>query len=105
MHPEIERQRDAVVELCRRYGVARLDVFGSGARGADFDPARSDLDFLVAFEPGSDIPPLRRYVGFAEELEEIFGRRVDVIEREALNESRNYIRRRSILNDAVAVYG
>ena len=47
MHAEILRHRDTLVALCRRHGVARLDVFGSAARGVDFDPARSDVDLLV----------------------------------------------------------
>jgi predicted nucleotidyltransferase len=42
------------VDLCRRYGVRRLDVFGSAARGADFDVATSDVDFLVQFGPPGD---------------------------------------------------
>jgi hypothetical protein len=44
----IAKHRQQLVELCRKYDVARLDVFGSAVRG-DFDPAHSDLDFLVDF--------------------------------------------------------
>jgi predicted nucleotidyltransferase len=51
MHAEILRHRDMLAALCRRHGVARLDVFGSAARGADFDPERSDVDLLVEFAP------------------------------------------------------
>lgn len=51
MHPEVLRHREAIAALCRRHGVARLEVFGSAARGEDFDPARSDADFLVEFTP------------------------------------------------------
>lgn len=50
MRPEIEQHRAAIAELCRRYRVRRLEVFGSAARGDDFDPARSDFDFLAEFE-------------------------------------------------------
>ncbi|MGO9742875.1 MAG: nucleotidyltransferase domain-containing protein [Roseiarcus sp.] len=39
------------VAACKRFDVARLDIFGSAARGENFDPARSDADFLVAFGP------------------------------------------------------
>ena len=42
----IEQRRSAIAELCRRYGVQRLDVFGSAVSGR-FDPKTSDLDFLV----------------------------------------------------------
>ena len=51
MHAEILRHRETLAALCRRHGVARLDVFGSAARGVDFDPARSDVDLLVEFAP------------------------------------------------------
>ena len=44
MHTEIEKHRETLTALCRRYGVVRLEVFGSAARGADFDPAKSDAD-------------------------------------------------------------
>jgi uncharacterized protein len=48
MLPFIEAQRSAIAELCRRFHVRRLDVFGSAARGTDFDPSRSDVDLLVS---------------------------------------------------------
>jgi uncharacterized protein len=47
MLPLIENRRAEIAELCRRFRVRRLDVFGSAARGGDFDPARSDVDLLV----------------------------------------------------------
>lgn len=52
MLPLIAERRSDIAALCRRFGVRRLVVFGSAARGADFDPARSDLDFLVEFDRG-----------------------------------------------------
>ena len=52
MLPFIEAQRAAIAELCRRFHVRRLDVFGSAARGTDFDPSRSDVDLLVSYHPG-----------------------------------------------------
>jgi predicted nucleotidyltransferase len=105
MHADIDEKRDAVAALCRRYGVARLEVFGSAARGSDFDPKRSDFDFLVEFESRSELPPLEQFFGFAEALEELLGRPVDLVERKAVETSRNYIRRRAILRHAEAVYG
>ena len=45
----IEQHRSEVIDLCRRYGVRRLELFGSAATGA-FEPERSDLDFLVEFD-------------------------------------------------------
>ncbi len=49
MQADIDEKRDAVALICRRYGVARLEVFGSAARGTDFDTRKSDADFLVTF--------------------------------------------------------
>jgi uncharacterized protein len=74
--------RDAVAELCRRYGVKRLAVFGF-ATTPDFDPKRSDVDFFVDF---SDEVPSKfdAYFGLNEELEELFGRRVDLVMPKAL---------------------
>jgi len=105
MQAEIEEKREAFAALCRRYGVARLEVFGSAARGIDFDPKRSDFDFLVEFDQRSDVPPLKQFFGFAEALEQLLGRSVNLVERAAIEKSRNYIRRRAILRDAETIYG
>jgi uncharacterized protein len=105
MQPDIAKKRDALAALCRHYGVKRLEVFGSAARGVDFDPMRSDFDFLVEFEQRSDLPPLKQFFGLAEALEQLLGRRVDLVERKAVEASRNYIRRRAILKTTETVYG
>ncbi|HZB92083.1 MAG TPA: nucleotidyltransferase family protein [Stellaceae bacterium] len=67
-----------VKRLCRHFHVRRLDLFGSAAR-ADFDPACSDLDFLVEFEPGAPGKALDTYFGLKEALEQLFGRPVDLV--------------------------
>jgi predicted nucleotidyltransferase len=105
MHTEIEKRRDDLIALCRRYDVARLEVFGSAARGTGFDPGRSDFDFLVEFRPDSQLRPSEQFFGLAEDLERLLGRRVDLVERKAIEASRNYIRRRAILKGAEVVYG
>ena len=104
MLQEIANKRDALAALCRRYGVQRLEVFGSAARGRGFDPARSDIDFLVSFAPvvRND---LGAFSEFKQALEDLLMRPVDLIEREAIERSRNFIRRRAILSEAEAVYG
>ena len=104
MHANIHEKRDALAALCRRYDVKRLEVFGSAARGLDFDPRRSDFDFLVEFEQRSDLSPLEQFFGLAEALEELLGRPVDLVERTAVEASRNYIRRRAILKHAETLY-
>ena len=100
MQADIAGKLGPLADLCRGYGVARLEVFGSAARELDFDPRRSDFDFLVEFEQRSDLPPLEQFFGFAEALEQLLGRPVDLVEREALEASRNFIRRRAILSQA-----
>lgn len=84
MHPEIERDRAAVSALCRRYDVARLEVFGSGARGSDFSVATGDADFLVHFREDSALPPLEQFFGLTAALSELLGRPVDLVEPQAI---------------------
>jgi predicted nucleotidyltransferase len=102
MHSALAEKRDALVALCRRLGVRRLDVFGSAVRD-DFDPARSDADFLIEFAPEARAQ-IASYMAVKEALELVLGRRVDLIERQTIEASRNYIRRRRILNEAEAIY-
>lgn len=104
MQTDIDKNRDALAAICRRYGVARLEVFGSAARGAGFDSNRSDADFLITFEPAAR-NDLAAFADLKEALENLLARPVDLVEREALESSRNFIRRRAILNEAETVYG
>jgi predicted nucleotidyltransferase len=78
MTSPIDLHREEVAALCRQAGARRLDVFGSAIRD-DFDPARSDLDFLVEFD---EVPPARyaeAYFTLKEGLERLFGRTVDLV--------------------------
>jgi hypothetical protein len=104
MHELIGQHRVEIAALCRRYGVLRLEVFGSAARGPDFDPGRSDADFLVTFTPEGD-RDLAGFADFKDVLEALLGRPVDLVEREAVEASRNTIRRRRILAEAEPLYG
>jgi uncharacterized protein len=104
MQPEIDNKRDALAALCRRFGVTRLEVFGSAARGAGFDSKRSDADFLVTFAPAAR-NDLEVFADLKDALEGLLGRPVDLVEREAVEASRNFIRRRAILNEAETIYG
>jgi uncharacterized protein len=75
----IQQHREDVAALCRRAGARQLDVFGSAARD-DFDPATSDIDFLVDFD--EDLPPRAyadAYFTLKESLERLFGRPVDLV--------------------------
>jgi len=78
MHPIVESKRAEVAELCRKRGVRRLELFGSAARD-DFDEASSDLDFLVDLGTDLSISPLDSFFGLKDQLEELFGRSVDLV--------------------------
>jgi uncharacterized protein len=80
MIDEIARHREELQALCRHYRVRRLELFGSAARG-DFDPTRSDVDFLVEFDRNSaEALSLKAYFDFKESLEALLGRSVDLVE-------------------------
>jgi predicted nucleotidyltransferase len=68
--------REAIAELCRRRGVSRLAVFGSAVCG-DFDPDRSDVDFLVEFAGAED--GFTAYFALKEDLETLLSRPVDLV--------------------------
>jgi predicted nucleotidyltransferase len=90
--------RQKIADLCRRYGVTELAVFGSAVRD-DFR-AESDVDVLVSFAPEAH-PSLLELVELREDLKDIFGREVDIVERAGL---RNPFRRQAILSTAEVVY-
>jgi len=83
MIPRIEQHRDEIAELCRRFGVSRLEVFGSAATGA-FREGESDIDFLVEFEDRGWKGLSDRYFGLKEGLEELFGVSVDLVMEDAI---------------------
>jgi uncharacterized protein len=102
MHALIEQHRDAIADICRRFGVRRLEVFGSAARAIDFHPDTSDADFLVEFEPGNGQPFLHRFFGLEAALSQLLGRPIDLVEPSAV---RNPYIRASIDRAREIVYG
>jgi len=78
MEPSIAQHRQQIADVCRRYHVRRLEVFGS-AGGDRFVPGRSDLDFLVEFEPLAEGQHADAYFGLLESLELLFSRHVDLV--------------------------
>jgi uncharacterized protein len=75
----ISDRMDELIELCRQFGVSRLEIFGS-AMTDEFDPVRSDLDFLVEFSPDQDLGPwFRDFFVLEDELRRLFSRDVDLI--------------------------
>ena len=79
MIPQVEEKLEAIRALCREFGVARLDLFGSAVTG-EFDPETSDIDFLVEYPPDYDFGPwLARFFELQERLEALLGRDVDLV--------------------------
>lgn len=102
MLPMIETKRAEIAALCRRHHVRRLEVFGSAARGDDFDPARSDVDFLVEFDPASKPGLFDTYFPLKEGLEALLGRPVDLVMDKAIE---NPYLRASIDRSREPIYG
>ncbi|TAK30442.1 MAG: hypothetical protein EPO21_19260 [Chloroflexota bacterium] len=84
MISDIELHRGELEALCRRFGVRRLDLFGSAVTGR-FQAETSDLDFLVEFMPLTGPGHADRYFGLLEGLEALFGRPVDLVVSSAIN--------------------
>lgn len=74
----IEQHRTKLEDLCRRFHVRQLDLFGSAADGR-FDPVRSDLDFLVEFADLAPGPYADAFFGLLHGLEELFQRPIDLV--------------------------
>ena len=79
MHPLIANKQSQISEICRRFHVRRLEVFGSAARGDDFDASCSDVDFLVELDVNAPIGFFEAYFGLKRALEILLDREVDLI--------------------------
>ena len=102
MHSDLASKSEAVAALCREYGVSRLELFGSAARGHDFNPQTSDIDFLVEFWPGHSMSALKQFFGLAQDLEMLLGRHVDLVEAASV---KNPFVQAAIDRSRVVVYG
>jgi len=87
MHALIENAREQIATLCRDYGVKRLEVFGSALRD-DFDISHSDIDVVVEFDSKAPGSGLHRYFDLKAQLEGLLGRPVDIVELQAMENSR-----------------
>jgi hypothetical protein len=87
--------------LCQTWGIQRLEVFGSVLR-QDFG-AGSDVDLLVTFAPNAGVS-LVDFDRIERDFASLFGRGVEVVTRAGVENSRNYIRKRAILNSAELLY-
>jgi len=97
----VEIDRERLAGFCRRHHIRCMAFFGSVLRD-DFR-SDSDVDVLVEFLPEAK-HSLFDLVRIQEELKGILGREVDLVERTAIERSRNYLRRKAILSSAESVY-
>ena len=89
-----------IAELCARYQVLRLEAFGSVV-GADFDAASSDVDLIAVFATPREPGYADRYMDFAQALESLFGRKVDLLTPGAI---RNQRFAETIKQQAIPIY-
>lgn len=93
--------KEQIAAFCRKWKITELALFGSVLR-EDFRPD-SDIDVLVTFAPGADWG-IDELLDMKEQLESLFGRRVDLVEKRLVEQSPNYIRRRQILSNLERLY-
>ncbi len=101
MNKQLAKLMPAIEDLCRRHGIAKLELFGS-ATGPAFDPNCSDFDFIAVFEdtrPGTNYGI--RFLDFIDELETVVGRSVDVLSDEPI---RNPYLARSVNESRQTIY-
>jgi uncharacterized protein len=92
---------EQIAEFCRKWMITELSLFGSVLRD-DFRPD-SDVDVLVRFSPTNHWT-IFDLLHMEEELRQIFGRSVDLVDRDVIETSPNYIRRALILKSIEPVY-
>ena len=97
----IEVDQARLAGFCRRHRIKKLAFFGSVLRD-DFGPD-SDIDVLATFAPGS-ARTLAAVSQKQQEIEALLGRPVDLVDRQSIERSPNYLRRRAILASARTVY-
>lgn len=98
---KIKVPKAKITEFCKRWNVSEFAVFGS-ALTADFRPD-SDVDVLVSFAPQAHVT-LFDMVHMQDELKAIFGREVDLVSKRGVETSRNYLRRKNILESAQVIH-
>jgi uncharacterized protein len=96
----LDEIKSRLTPFCQRHGIARLEVFGSLARGEPHPG--SDIDLLVTFRP--DVHLGWDFYDLHQEIEEILGCEVDLLTRRSVEQDRNSIRRQSILESAREIY-
>jgi hypothetical protein len=85
----LHEKREAIAALCRKYGVVRMDVFGSAIRD-DYRSGESDVDLLADFGDQDPFQLIDAYFGLLDELRALLGTDVDLVMSDAIKN--RYIR-------------
>jgi predicted nucleotidyltransferase len=101
INAKIKVPKSKLISFCQKWKIVEFSIFGSALR-SDFRPD-SDVDVLVSFTSDAH-PTLSDMARMTDELKEIFGRDVDLISRRGIETSRNFIRRKAILESAEVIY-
>jgi uncharacterized protein len=102
MPPNVETSLETIAQFCDRWKITEFSLFGSVLR-PDFRPD-SDIDILIDFDAQAK-PTLFDLVDMEEQLQEIFQRDIDLVTRQGINNSANYLRRQAILSTTQLIYG
>jgi predicted nucleotidyltransferase len=97
----LDAYSSAIADLCTRYMVRKLEVFGSAARVLDFDSERSDFDFAVEFMPMTPRQHFDAYFDLLAALEQLLGRPVDLVE---LHAAKNPVFLKAVAEEKQALY-
>jgi uncharacterized protein len=92
-----------IIQFCHRWHITEFALFGSVLRD-DFHPDTSDIDVLVVFSPEAR-KGLSGWIAMQDKLAALFEHKVDLVDKAAIQESHNWIRRRNILETAQVIYG
>lgn len=95
--PQVDYSEESIKDICHRYHIAELSLFGSVLR-SDFRPD-SDIDVLVEFEPNAPIGFIA-FAGLAEELSEVLGRKIDLVSKTGLKPRI----KKSVVDSALVIY-
>ena len=98
---DLEEIKLVIAEICRKYQVWRIELFGSFARGTATD--ESDIDLLVTFSPDTAVG-LFEFVGLQQEISQRLNRPVDLLSRQSIEMSKNPTRRKAILENPMVIY-
>jgi uncharacterized protein len=99
--PHLDVSQAAIADYCQRWKITKMELFGSVLRD-DFSPD-SDIDVLVTFTPDAHWT-LFDMVDMRDEFVVLSGRKVDFMTRKGIERSKNYIRRKAILDSAQVIY-